>query len=188
MATKSGYLELIMGPMFSGKTTYLIDMYDECQRNGDKVLAINYAKDTRYHETMLSTHDKRMCPCIFVETLLDAVGAITGTHDLTKSADVILINEGQFFVDIYEVVIYMVEVLKKRVYVCGLDGDFKRQKFGGLLDLVPVCDSIIKLKSKCSCGEEALFSHRMVDNGEQVLIGSDIYVPLCRTCYCNCNA
>lgn len=184
MTIKAGYLEIIMGPMFSGKTTYLMDIYDDCQQNGDTVLAINYAKDTRYHETMLSTHDKRVCPCLFAET----IGSLTGTEDLTKSADVILINEGQFFADIYDVVIYMVEVLKKRVYVCGLDGDFRRQKFGGLLDLVPVCDSIIKLKSKCSCGEDALFSHRKVDNDEQVLIGSDIYVPLCRTCYCKYNA
>lgn len=179
MTAKAGYLEIIMGPMFSGKTTYLMDIYDECQRNGDKVLVINYAKDTRYHETMLSTHDKRMCPCLFTET----IGSLKGAVDYSQSADIILINEGQFFTDIYEAVIQMVEVLKKRVYVCGLDGDFKRNKFGGLLDLVPVCDSIIKLKSKCSCGEDALFSHRMVDNGEQVLIGSDIYIPLCRTCY-----
>ena len=183
MTAKAGYLEVIMGPMFSGKTTYLMNIYDECQSNGDKVLVINYAKDTRYHDTMLSTHDKRMCPSLFVESLLELVSSFTGAQHLIPCADIILINEGQFFTDIYDAVIYMVEVLKKRVYVCGLDGDFKRHKFGGLLDLVPVCDSIIKLKSKCSCGEEAIFSHRMVDNGEQVLIGSDIYVPLCRTCY-----
>jgi len=179
MTAKSGYLELIIGPMFSGKTTRIMNIYDECQRNGDKVLVINYEKDTRYHTSMLSTHDRRVCPCIFVETLKE-----TMKHIELESPDVILINEGQFFSDVYEAVIDMVETYKKKVYICGLDGDFKRQKFGRLLELIPLCDTIIKLKSKCDvCSEPALFSHRKIENEEQVVIGSDIYIPLCRRCY-----
>lgn len=175
----SGYLELIIGPMFSGKTTRLMNIYDKCLGNGEKVLVINYEKDTRYHTSMLSTHDKRMIPCTFLDKIHDILDS-----DIVRSVDVVLINEGQFFIDIYESTLHIVDVLKKKVYVCGLDGDFKRQKFGRLLDLVPICDSIIKLNSKCnSCSSPAIFSHRKSENKEQVLIGSDIYIPLCRECY-----
>jgi thymidine kinase len=178
----TGYLELIVGPMFSGKTTYIMDVYDACYKKGEKVLVINYEKDMRYHSTLLSTHDKRTCPCIFVDKVSDALET-----SAIQLSDIILINEGQFFSDIYETVLYIVETLKKKVFICGLDGDFKRQKFGRLLDLVPLCDNIVKLKSRCDiCSEPALFSYRKVDNIQQVLIGSDIYVPLCRDCYLKC--
>jgi thymidine kinase len=174
-----GYLELIVGPMFSGKTTYLMDIYDECMKKDKNVLVINYEKDVRYHSSMLSTHDKRMIPCMFVDKISDLLES-----EIVRAADVILINEGQFFVDIYDTVSHIVDILKKKVYVCGLDGDFRRQKFGRLLELIPICDSIIKLKSICDrCKEDAPFSHRKIDNSEQVLIGSDIYVPLCRRCF-----
>ena len=79
---------------------------------------------------------------------------------------------------------YLVETKNKRVYVCGLDGDFERKKFGNILDLIPYSDSIIKLKSNCNnCNEPAIFSHRLTDENEQVVIGSNNYIPLCRKCY-----
>ena len=77
----------------------------------------------------------------------------------------------------------MVETHHKKVYICGLDGDFKRNKFGKLLDLLPYCDNIKKLTANCDCGKDALFSHRLAISKDQVLIGSTNYVPLCRKCY-----
>jgi len=175
MSEKTGYLELILGPMFSGKTSYLIHLYEDFIKNGKKVSVINYVDDKRYNESMLSSHDKIMIPCVFTKYLRDA--------DF-REYDIVLINEGQFFTDLYEVVIHMVEVLNKEVYVCGLDSDFKRQKFGTILDLVPMCDNIVKLKSKCNyCSSSALFSHRLTQEKQQVVIGSSNYVPLCRNCY-----
>jgi thymidine kinase len=178
--SKLGYLELIIGPMFSGKTTYLVSVYDKCIQNGEKVIAINYKKDMRYDPTRLSTHDGRSCPCIFVDTIGDAL-----LLEEVQTANVLLINEGQFFPDIYDKVLPLVDIAKKRVYICGLDGDFKRERFGKLLNLIPVCDSIVKLTSNCYyCSTPAIFSHRKSDSKEQVLIGaSDMYVPLCRICY-----
>ena len=79
--------------------------------------------------------------------------------------------------------IELVEMHHKKVYICGLDGDFKRNKFGELLDLLPYCDNIKKLTAKCDCGKDALFSHRLAISTDQVLIGSTNYVPLCRKCY-----
>jgi len=175
----SGYLELIFGPMFSGKTTYLINTYNQCTRKGNNVFVINYSEDTRYGDKMLSSHDQVMIPCVFSKTLF----ATINSNDI-NSYDVVLINEGQFFEDLYESVIYLVEKLNKTVYICGLDGDFKRQKFGTILDLVPLSDKITKLRSKCEqCENPALFSHRITSEKTQVVIGVNNYVPLCRSCY-----
>jgi thymidine kinase len=177
----SGYLELILGPMFSGKTTRLVQHYKKYSYIGKKIAVINYADDTRYHDSLLSTHDKIMIPCIFART-------ISAVKEQIAAADVVLINEGQFFEDIYETVLDMVENLHKIVYICGLDGDFKRNKFGRLLDLIPYSDEITKLSSlcaRCKNGAPGIFSHRITDETDQVVIGADNYVPLCRACYKN---
>jgi thymidine kinase len=178
--SKQSHLVLIVGPMFSGKTSYLINVYNDCIQNGEKVVVINYKKDTRYDSTRLSTHDGRSCPCVFVDSISESL-----LLEEVQTANVVLINEGQFFPDIYDKVLPLVDIAKKRVYVCGLDGDFKRERFGRLLDLVPVCDSIVKLTANCYyCSRPAIFSHRKSDSKEQVLIGAaDMYVPLCRACY-----
>ena len=75
---------------------------------------------------------------------------------------------------------------KKLIYICGLDGDFRRQKFGELLDLIPLCDKVYKLRSLCAIcrnGTRAIFSKRLIDDNSQKVIGSDIYQPVCRKCY-----
>ena len=177
--SNSGFLEVILGPMFSGKTTRIIDIYNSEYQQGKNIMVINYSGDTRYHDTMLSTHDKIMIPCIFTNTLTD----VCNVNDI-KDIDTILINEGQFFDDLYDVIKELVKKQKKKVYVCGLDGDFKRDKFGGILDLIPICDNVIKLKANCnSCSNYALFSFRKSREEQQISIGSDNYVPLCRNCY-----
>jgi thymidine kinase len=136
----SGYLELILGPMFSGKTTQIIQHYKSYTYIGKKIVVINYADDKRYHDSLLSTHDQIMIPCVLVKKLSDIL-----EDENIKTADVILINEGQFFEDIFEVTMDFVETQNKKVYICGLDGDFQRNKFGKLLDLIPYCDKITKL-------------------------------------------
>jgi thymidine kinase len=106
-------------------------------------------------------------------------------HNLLRSSEVILINEGQFFPDLYEVVIDMLKY-KKKIYVCGLDGDFERKKFGQILDLIPLCDKVRKLTSLCSLckdGTAGIFSMRLTDEKEQTIVGSDNYIPVCRKCY-----
>ena len=181
--SSSGCLDLFIGPMFSGKTTKLIEIYNRCVEENVNVVAINYAADTRYHNTLLSTHDKQMIPCIQCMKLEEVLHT-----DHVMNSDVILINEGQFFPDIYDMVVMLVETYKKHVVVCGLDGDFKRVKFGKLCDLIPFCDTITKLQAVCECGKPSIFSHRTSTETEQVLIGSSNYKPLCRACYRNANA
>ena len=101
-------------------------------------------------------------------------------------ANVILINEGQFFKDIVPWVKKAVDTYKKTIYICGLDGDFKRVQFNNWLgELIPFCDKITKLTSICGdCkSKPAIFSHRISDEQEQEVIGNDNYIPLCRNCY-----
>jgi thymidine kinase len=183
-----GYLELIIGPMYSGKTSKLLEIYKQCKFCDIPVAVINHSFDNRYHDTMLSSHDKIMIPCVQTSQLKDIWYLenckTCKTNDLHKS-NVILINEGQFFDDLFEVVIDMLKN-NKTVYVCGLDGDFERKKFGQIIDLIPYCDKVNKITSLCSIcknGKFAIFSLRITNEKEQTLIGSENYVPVCRECY-----
>lgn len=182
MSQNNAYLELIMGPMFSGKTSKLLDIYKQCKFCDIKVVIINHSSDTRYHETMLSSHDKVLAPCIMLPKLEDCLAMPP-----VKTADVILINEGQFFEDLYESVVTMLNNDKK-VYISGLDGDFERKKFGQILDLVPLSDKITKLSSLCSLckdGTPGIFSMRLTDEKDQTVVGVNNYIPTCRKCYSN---
>ena len=74
---------------------------------------------------------------------------------------------------------------KKKVYISGLDGDFKRRKFGSILDVIPLCDDVIKIKAICKrCKKrDAIFTHRLSNEQEQTVVGVDNYTSLCRMCY-----
>ncbi len=179
-----GYLELAIGPMFSGKTTWLTNMYKQCAFCNMRVAVVNFAGDTRYTasgDALLSTHDRTMIPCIMCSTIEE----LKNKHaDVVATAEVILINEGQFFGDVMQILQFV--DAGKRVYVCGLDGDFEKKRIGALLDLIPHCDKVCKLTSLCSIcrnGKEAIFSFRTTTETDQIVIGSDNYVPLCRACY-----
>jgi thymidine kinase len=188
------YLELIIGPMFSGKTSRLVDIYKQCKFCNIPVVVINHSTDNRYDDELLSTHDHIKIPCIKTDNLgyiwkeepeTNGIFKILRDREESYFADVILINEGQFFDDLYEVVNSMLTHGKK-VYVAGLDGDFQRQKFGQILDLIPLCDNVVKLKSlcgKCKNGTLGIFSKRLTNESEQTVIGFDNYMPVCRNCY-----
>ena len=102
-----------------------------------------------------------------------------------QNSEVILINEGQFFPDLEEFVSLLLKNGKK-IYICGLDGDFERKKFGQILDLIPLCDKVTKLTSLCSMcknGTLGIFSMRLTEETTQTVIGSNNYIPVCRKCY-----
>jgi thymidine kinase len=170
--------------MFSSKTTTLLEIYKHCVFCNIPVTIINHTIDNRYHDTMLSSHDKIMAPCLQATTLSD-IWENDLSINAVRNAKVILINEGQFFVDLYKVVKDMLNHNKK-IYICGLDGDFERKKFGDILDLIPLCDKVRKLTSLCSIckdGTQAIFSMRLTKEKEQTVVGSDNYIPVCRKCY-----
>jgi thymidine kinase len=179
----NSYLELIVGPMFSGKTSRLVEIYNQCTFCDMSVSVINHSNDNRYDDKLLSTHDKIKIPCVKTNKLSDVWSE--EVDNKINDSKVILINEGQFFDDLYEVVDKMLKKNKK-VYVCGLDGDFERKKFGKMLDLVPLCDKILKLTSLCSSckdGTKGIFSMRTTNEKEQTVVGFDNYIPVCRKCY-----
>ncbi len=189
-----GYLEIIIGPMYSGKTSRIIEIYNKFNYCNIPVAVINHNIDTRYDNYLLSTHDKVMIPCIKTSHLKNVWNTDMDSQDDCfnnnfdfnfENCKVVLINEGQFFEDLYEVVRDMVKK-GKHVYVCGLDGDFERNKFGQILDLIPLCDNVYKMTALCSIcknGTKAIFSMRSTDDKIQTLVGSDIYQPVCRLCY-----
>jgi len=195
MATydKLPYLEIILGPMFSGKTSRLVDIYKQCKFCNIPVAVINHVADNRYHDTLLSTHDNIKIPCIKTDQLLSVwtdnpdIQNINHNESIIKvtTSQVILINEGQFFPDLEE---FVKRLLKnnKQVYVCGLDGDFERNKFGQILNIIPLCDKIHKLTSLCALcknGTKGIFSMRLTNEKEQTVVGNKNYIPVCRTCY-----
>jgi len=189
MEDVGGYLELIVGPMFSGKTTRLIEIYEQCKFYNIPVIVINHVFDSRYNEgNILTSHNKINIPCEKTSKLKDIWNKMKDTNNTeygNKNYQVILINEGQFFDDLYETIEEMLRY-DKTVHVCGLDGDFERKKFGQILDLIPLSDKITKLTSLCSMcktGKKGLFSMRITKEKEQTVTGFDNYIPVCRKCY-----
>ena len=193
----TGYLELILGPMFSGKTSRIVEIYKQCKFCNISVTVINHTIDNRYDDELLSTHDKVKIPCMKTERLLDLWAESINLEDdieiiprikdkcKIRISEVILINEGQFFPDLEEFVRILLNDGKK-VYICGLDGDFERKRFGTILDLIPLCDKVTKLTSLCSLcknGTPGIFSMRLTNETDQTVVGSDNYIPVCRKCY-----
>jgi thymidine kinase len=198
-SSQSAYLEIILGGMYAGKTSRLVEIYKQCKFCNISVAVINHSIDNRYDDQMLSTHDKVKIPCIKTNKLFDILMEpmfLEERHsnnfrmnDKTAIAnsEVILINEGQFFLDLEEFVRILLKNGKK-IYICGLDGDFERKKFGQILDLIPLSDKVTKLTSLCSIcknGTPGIFSKRITTETEQTVVGSDNYIPVCRKCYDN---
>lgn len=188
----SGYLELFIGPMFSKKTTTLINIYKKCINNNVPVVVINHIIDKRYglNEKTVTSHDNISVPCLQSNSLTDIWimkydNKNANEYTQAHTADVILINEGQFFLDLYDVVVDMLKY-NKIIYVAGLDGDFKLKKFGMILDLIPICDKVTKLNAFCAIckdGTAGIFTKRLTSESHQIVVGFDNYISVCRKCY-----
>lgn len=175
----NGYLKIIAGCMFSGKTTYIIGETKKWLSIGKKVLTINYHLDKRYSDNKIVSHDNYGIDCMMLDEL-------ESLQDNIKLYDVIIVNEAQFFSDLKKNVSKWVDIYKKIVVLSGLDGDFKRNKFGELLDLIPHCDEYHKIKAYCSIcknGTPALFSLKLTDSEKLIEIGTEQYMPVCRKHY-----
>lgn len=169
-----GELHIIIGCMFSGKTTELLRIAKRLKSVEQRVLLINYYEDTRYSELHIKTHDNTHADIksFFIETL-----------DIDYSEyDVVCINEAQFFTGLKKFCLQAVSD-NKIVYVSGLDGDFQQNPFGEILDLIPLCNSVNRLNAFCKIcknGTPAFFTKRLSESLEQKLIGVNEYIPVCR--------
>ena len=171
-----GQIQVILGPMFSGKSTELMRRIRRYQVAKQECLVIKYAKDTRYSVENLSTHDQQSIPAIKATKLKN----ISSVYQFS----VIGVDEGQFFDDIVE----FCEALAnqgKIVIVAALDGTFERKPFGSILNLIPFAENVVKLSAVCnSCFREAAFTKRISEEKEvEVIGGSDKYLAVCRRCY-----
>lgn len=173
-------LKLILGCMYSGKTTEILRIVNSLKHIDEVPLIIKPIIDDRYSKDKISTHNKQECNCLSVNNLYE-VNNITNNY--------IIIEEAQFFKDLLLFVIDHVEIKKKNVIVVGLDGDSNRENFGDIHKLIPLCDDIVKLKAYCSIcrnGVRAIFSKRISEKKDKILVGSDgDYIAVCRKCYLN---
>jgi thymidine kinase len=182
-------LDIVLGPMFAGKSSYILGLVLRYSAIGTPVMVIKHSSDTRYvyGEDNIVTHDQRRATCASVQYLGQVV-----LRDRIKDHSVIIVDEAQFFPELVEFVTYVVEELGKKLYLVGLDGDIHRKPFGEILECIPLADRIEKLTSFChSCadGTPGLFSYRSQGPmDQQVLIGGqDMYQSLCRACYLRRN-
>lgn len=191
-------LDIIIGSMYSGKSSELLRRLSTVAEVGMKALYINNKLDDRNPEDTFSSHNKHLKSKIISDLIkLISVNELSDvSNDDLKSANIIGVDESQFFKDL-NLVKTWISKYKKRVIVVGLDGDYKRNKFGTVLDLIPYCDTVIKLTAYCTiCAKSgvlvsALFTHRTnscVDENNVINVGAhDKYQALCRSCYDSIN-
>ncbi|MBN3307606.1 KITH protein, partial [Amia calva] len=170
-------LQVIFGPMFSGKSTELMRRVRRFQIAQYNCLVIKYAKDTRYSDSGMATHDRSTMEAVPANQLKDV-------YTLAMESSVIGIDEGQFFPDTVEFCEEMAN-RGKTIIVAALDGTFQRKPFGNILNLVPLAESVVKLHAVCmECYREAAYTKRLGAEKEvEVIGGADKYHAVCRACY-----
>ena len=173
-----GKIVLILGPMFSGKSTRLIEVIRKYTYKAKKTIMIKFYADQRYSDkSEIVTHDLIKYDSIDCKNLRDSM-------EILKKYDVIGIDEGQFFPDLVEVCEELA-FLKKTVIIAALNGDFRMEPFPVISKIISKADKIKLLKAYCfNCHKDAKFSLRIVQSNETVLIGAgEAYKPACRECH-----
>lgn len=175
---KCGWIEIICGSMFSGKTEELIRRLKRVQFTDLTIEVYKPKIDDRFHESKVVSHDSKDFEAITVKSAADIKKNF-------KRADVVAIDEAQFFdEEIFEVCNWLA-AQKVRVIVAGLDMDYQGKPFGPMPQLMATAEYVTKVHAICvKCGSLANFSYRTTNNKELVDVGEkDKYLPLCRSCY-----
>ncbi|EDV20610.1 uncharacterized protein TRIADDRAFT_31584, partial [Trichoplax adhaerens] len=168
---------LILGPMFSGKTTELMRRVRRLQIGNQSCVIIKYANDNRYDKDGVATHDLQIAKAISSNDLFSI-------ESQAESYGVIGIDEGQFFPDVVPFAEHMANK-GKLVIVAALDGTFQRKGFGDFLNLIPLAEDVMKLSAVCMlCYSEGAFTKRLSsEQTVEVIGGTDKYMAVCRNCY-----
>ncbi len=178
----AGWVEVVTGSMFSGKTEELIRRMRRAKIAQQKTMIFKPKVDTRYSEDKVVSHDAQAIDSTPVSKAEDILY-------LAEKYEVIGIDEAQFFSNI------LVEVCNRladkgiRIIVAGLDMDFKGKPFGPIPGLLAIAEYVTKVHAICmKCGNLAQYSHRLSDNDKLFVLGEkDIYEPLCRSCFNKAN-
>ena len=171
-------LSIIIGPMFSGKSTMLLKNYNKYIESGKKCLVIKYRYDNRYSEiNEITTHDNKKIKA-------ESTVLLENFDEIVNLYDVVLIDEIQFFNDAN----YIIKKWSDShiiVECYGLNGDYNRNPFEQISNLIPLCDNITFLKAiDKSNGKDAIFTYRKINNDKKILIGGkDVYESLSRFNY-----
>lgn len=175
---KKGWIEVICGSMFSGKTEELIRRLNRARIANLKVEIYKPAIDKRYHDTEVVSHNSNALASTPVPSSLNILL-------MSQDADVVGIDEAQFF---DAEVVYVCETLAQRgvrVIVAGLDMDYLGKPFGPMPALMAIAEYVTKVNAICMvCGDLATHSFRKVSDNSQVMLGEkDTYEARCRYCF-----
>lgn len=177
-AEKKGWIEVICGSMFSGKTEELIRRLKRAKIANKSLKIFKPEIDTRYEKDNITSHDQNTIESI-------QIADSTSILDLSADVEVIGIDEAQFFDQQLPEVCEQLAMKGTRVIVAGLDMDYQGNPFGPMPHLLAIAEYITKLHAICVvCGNIASRSFRKVKQEEQVLVGEkNIYEPRCRSCF-----
>jgi len=173
-----GWIEVICGGMFSGKTEELIRRAKRAHIAGQEVIIVKPSIDNRYSDDYVVSHNETALPGIQVDTADQIIL-------LTSSAKVVCIDEAQFFDERIVDVVNTLANDGKRIILAGLDMDFEGKPFKPMPDLLAIAEYVTKLHAICAeSGMMANFSQRIVEDDSQVLVGEkDSYEPRARHCF-----
>jgi thymidine kinase len=173
-----GWIEVICGSMFSGKTEELIRRLKRVRIANLQAKIFKPVIDNRYHAEQIVSHDEQSLVAVAVADSRDILQHVGDAH-------VVGVDEAQFFdpgiIDVCEILANR----GARVIIAGLDMDYTGKPFGPMPGLLSIADYVTKLHAICmQCGSIAHYSHRTsVDEGQVVIGEKDRYEPLCRRCY-----
>lgn len=175
---RSGWIEVICGSMFSGKTEELIRRLKRARIANQKVQIFKPSQDTRYDVMNVVSHDENVIDSLPIKNSIDI-------FEFAEDVNVIGIDEAQFFDDRLPDVCQKLAMKGARVIIAGLDMDFKGRPFGPMPNLLAVAEYITKVHAICPhCGNLATHSYRLGSEQDTVVLGEkDKYEPRCRVCY-----
>ena len=177
---RKGWVEVVCGSMFSGKTEELIRRLRRAQYANQQVQIFKPTVDSRYHQENVVSHNKNSIQSKVVSSAKEIL-------EFSKDIEVIGIDEAQFFDELLPDVCMELANNGIRVIVAGLDMDFKGKPFGPIPNLMAIAEFVSKVHAIClGCGDLAQFSHRKTKEDGLVLLGeTQEYEPLCRKCFQN---
>jgi thymidine kinase len=180
---KNGWIEVITGSMFSGKTEELIRRLKRAEIAGQNLKIFKPAIDNRYSDTKVVSHDDKTLHSLVVNKATDILAHIN------DEVEVVGIDEAQFFDDEIINVANDLANMGIRVIIAGLDMDYKGNPFGPMPKLMAIAEFVTKVHAICTrCGNLANYSHRIATSNDLVLLGSkNEYEPLCRKCFNELN-